>query len=290
MSGKHAGTERIVASAPRFGRHRAESIEEPTNTAQLPQIRPRTGKIRQVVVTTSALALIPATGAGAQLVSSAMHVEDKVERAAVEASAPIVVPPAVIEYPSVKVESKPAEVAPPNVPEPKDVQEVTKKSELPPKTAPKPAVPAPAPAPVKVPPKAIVIVPPKPVDPPKPPAPVVPPPVAGYANGAAIAAAALAQLGRRQDCTRLVTNSLAAVGISHHGWPVSYTALGDRISADKAMPGDLIYYVNGGMGLAHIAVYIGNGMAVHGGWNGNQTVTFKSNVGSGPIFIRARAK
>ena len=38
----------------------------------------------------------------------------------------------------------------------------------------------------------------------------------------------------------------------------------------EAGAGDLIYYANGGMGLAHIAVYIGNGVAVHGGWNGNQ--------------------
>jgi hypothetical protein len=101
-----------------------------------------------------------------------------------------------------------------------------------------------------------------------------------------IAAAALAQLGRYQDCTRLATNSLAAVGIHFHGWPAGYLTLGGRVSAAQAVPGDLIYYANGGMGMAHIAVYIGGGMAVHGGWNGNQTVKFSANVGSGPVFIR----
>lgn len=140
-----------------------------------------------------------------------------------------------------------------------------------------------------VPKKPVIVAPPKvqapPAPAPKPAPPVVAPPVVtGF--GPAIAAAALAQLGRRQDCTKLVTNSLAAVGISHHGWPISYVALGTRVQDPK--PGDLIYYVNGGMGLAHIAVYIGNGLAVHGGWNGNQTVTFKANVGSGPIYIRVR--
>ena len=40
--------------------------------------------------------------------------------------------------------------------------------------------------------------------------------------------------------------------------------------------------------MAHIAVYAGNGMAVHGGFNGNQTVVFSANVGSGPVFIRVR--
>jgi cell wall-associated NlpC family hydrolase len=63
-------------------------------------------------------------------------------------------------------------------------------------------------------------------------------------------------------------------------------SLGTQVPATNAVPGDLIYYQNGGMGLAHIAVYIGNGQAVHGGWNGNQTVIFSANVGSGPVFIR----
>lgn len=112
-----------------------------------------------------------------------------------------------------------------------------------------------------------------------------PRPVAGTKAGA-IAAAALAQLGRFQDCTMLVTNSLAAVGINFHDWPAGYLSLGSVVPAAAAVPGDLIYYANGGMGLAHIAVYTGNGVAVHGGWNGNQTVTFSSNVGSGPVFIR----
>jgi cell wall-associated NlpC family hydrolase len=103
-----------------------------------------------------------------------------------------------------------------------------------------------------------------------------------------IARAALAQLGRNQDCTMLATNALAAAGIRFHGWPAGYFSLGTQVSAANAIPGDLIYYANGGAGLAHIAVYIGGGMAVHGGWEGNRTVTFSANVGSGPVFIRVR--
>ncbi|MDP9889696.1 NlpC/P60 family protein [Pseudarthrobacter enclensis] len=105
-------------------------------------------------------------------------------------------------------------------------------------------------------------------------------------KGAAILAAAYAQLGVVQDCTMLVTNSLAAVGIHFHDWPAGYLSLGRTVSAAEAQPGDLIYYANGGSGMAHIAVYAGNGMAVHGGFNGNQTVVFSANVGSGPVFIR----
>ena len=105
-------------------------------------------------------------------------------------------------------------------------------------------------------------------------------------KGAAIAAAAYAQLGVAQDCTALASNSLAAVGINFHGWPADYLSLGRTVSAAEAQPGDLIYYQNGGMGMAHIAVYVGNGMAVHGGWNGGTTALYSANVGSGPVFIR----
>ncbi|MDJ0457310.1 NlpC/P60 family protein [Arthrobacter sp. NQ7] len=105
-------------------------------------------------------------------------------------------------------------------------------------------------------------------------------------KGAAILSAAYAQLGVMQDCTMLVTNSLAAVGIHFHDWPAGYLSLGRTVSAAEAQPGDLIYYADGGAGMAHIAVYAGNGMAVHGGYNGNQTVVFSANVGSGPVFIR----
>jgi hypothetical protein len=111
-------------------------------------------------------------------------------------------------------------------------------------------------------------------------------PAASSGMGASIAAAAYAQLGVAQDCTRLATNSLAAVGINYHGWPAGYLSLGRTVSAAEAKPGDLAYYQNGGMGLAHIAVYVGNGQAVHGGWNGGTTALFSVNVGSGPVFIR----
>jgi peptidoglycan DL-endopeptidase CwlO len=109
---------------------------------------------------------------------------------------------------------------------------------------------------------------------------------ASSGKGAAIAAAAYAQLGVSQDCTALATNALAAVGINYHGWPAGYLSLGRTVSAAEAQPGDLAYYQNGGMGMAHIAVYVGNGMAVHGGWNGGTTALYSVNVGSGPVFIR----
>ena len=107
-------------------------------------------------------------------------------------------------------------------------------------------------------------------------------------KGAAIYQAALAQLGRYQDCTMLVTNALKAVGINFHDCPGGYMCLGTLVPASQAQPGDLVYYANGGTGLAHISVYAGNGQAVHGGWLGNQTVLNSANIGSGAVYIRVR--
>ncbi|AIY03317.1 NLP/P60 protein [Arthrobacter sp. PAMC 25486] len=152
-----------------------------------------------------------------------------------------------------------------------------------------PAAPAAA---LEAPAAAPVAAPEAPVEAPAAPAPVVevvpeaaPAPVAQSGIGATIASAALAQLGVAQDCTALVRNSLSAVGISNPGWPADFLHLGRTVSAAEAQPGDLIYYADGGAGLAHIAVYIGNGQAVHGGWDGFTTAVFSANVGSGPVFI-----
>ena len=97
---------------------------------------------------------------------------------------------------------------------------------------------------------------------------------------------ALSQVGTTQDCTMLVTNALKSVGINYHDWPAGYMSLGTTVSASEAQPGDLIYYADGGTGVAHIAVYAGNGQAVHGGWLGNQTVVNSTDVGSGAVYIR----
>ena len=116
-------------------------------------------------------------------------------------------------------------------------------------------------------------------------APVTAQPTAVGAANATIVNAAYAQLGATQDCTMLVTNALAAAGISFHDWPAGYTTLGPAVSPAQAVPGDLVYYASG-----HIAVYAGNGQAIHGGFNGDQTVAFSvhTNSGSPTSYIRVK--
>ena len=95
-----------------------------------------------------------------------------------------------------------------------------------------------------------------------------------------IAQAALDQIGVGQDCTMLVTNSLKAVGINFHGAPEEYISLGEW--TNNPVPGDIcIYY-------GHVAIYIGNGQAVHGGWAGGTTAIYSvdcSNSFMGYIHV-----
>jgi cell wall-associated NlpC family hydrolase len=109
----------------------------------------------------------------------------------------------------------------------------------------------------------------------------------GSYNGAAVVAAAKSQIGVQQDCTALVSNALRSVGINFHGWPADYQQLGHTVSAGEAKPGDLIYYASNGMGQSHIAVYIGNGQAIHGGWEGGTTAQFSADLpaASSPVYI-----
>lgn len=81
-----------------------------------------------------------------------------------------------------------------------------------------------------------------------------------------IADAAMAQIGVNQDCTMLVTNALKAVGINFHGAPYEYASLGEW--TDTPVPGDICIYSG------HVALYVGNGQAVHGGWNGYTTILY----------------
>lgn len=106
--------------------------------------------------------------------------------------------------------------------------------------------------------------------------------------GMRILKAAEAQIGTDQSCTSLVTNALKAVGIFYYGWPTGYKDLGRIVPMKDAIPGDLVYYDDAGMKVPHIAVYAGNGEAIHGGWLGKSTVRESVLPQFNPQFIRVK--
>ncbi|MDA3147473.1 C40 family peptidase [Leucobacter sp. UCMA 4100] len=90
------------------------------------------------------------------------------------------------------------------------------------------------------------------------------------AGAQGILAAAISQLGDQQDCTALVERSLRAIGhnVGDLGTAIwQYDPYGTRVSTDALAPGDILIYGNARSG-AHVAIYEGNGMAIHGGFPG----------------------
>jgi hypothetical protein len=120
-------------------------------------------------------------------------------------------------------------------------------------------------------------------------APVEQAPIPVSTTGELLAAAALAQIGIIQDCTDLVQNSLAALGLTvrrdsggfdygTHG----FIEFGYQVDASQAQAGD-IAIIEG-----HVWIVLDNsGNGVHGGWGGNQTVQGNNGVPlSSHIIIR----
>lgn len=90
-------------------------------------------------------------------------------------------------------------------------------------------------------------------------------------------AAVLDMVGGSYKCSQIAeaaANAKGATGWVDHGSyselsPENFLKLGTKVSASQMQPGDILYYANGGAGFSHVAVYIGNGMAVHGNWDLN---------------------
>ncbi|XPP27485.1 MAG: NlpC/P60 family protein [Leucobacter sp.] len=82
--------------------------------------------------------------------------------------------------------------------------------------------------------------------------------------------AAYAQLGWAQDCTALVENALRAIGfgVGDLGTSVGeYARYGTVVSDGSYAPGDILIWPG-----QHVAIYAGNGLAVHGGFGGSTVV------------------
>lgn len=103
--------------------------------------------------------------------------------------------------------------------------------------------------------------------------------------------AARAQIGVAQDCTDLVQNALAAIGMTTRrdqgGYdlgPMDFGRFGTAVSASEAQYGDIM--MRGG----HVAIYTGDGVnhsAVHGGFGGSTVESvYDANPGGYDVIVR----
>lgn len=102
-------------------------------------------------------------------------------------------------------------------------------------------------------------------------------------------------IGQSMDCTALVSQALAARGINFHGWPEEYVNVpGGHVVTDGSLqPGDILIYANtggwnGGAHYDHVALYVGNGQAVHGGWNGYSVALASAMTENSPSWCVSR--
>ena len=99
---------------------------------------------------------------------------------------------------------------------------------------------------------------------------------------AAMIRSAYAQLGARQDCTALIERALRASGkrVGDLGTrSAEYTAVGGK-RVSGLQPGDVMIWEG-----RHVAMYIGNGKAIHSGYAGNQTVVASAYLDGSPSSI-----
>lgn len=112
--------------------------------------------------------------------------------------------------------------------------------------------------------------------------------IAASGLGSAIVNAAYAELGAYQDCTDLVQNALAGAGLAErrdqggydHG-PYSLRGFGADVTNGEWAPGDIL----GWPGYPHVAIYIGNGLAIHGGMGGTTVVTSATGYFGSPAYV-----
>ena len=65
--------------------------------------------------------------------------------------------------------------------------------------------------------------------------------------------------------------------------------INNRYIVSDPSPGDIIYYSNGGLGINHWAIYLGDGLALHGNYNGiAQIKSIYLIGGSYPVYYRVK--
>ena len=106
--------------------------------------------------------------------------------------------------------------------------------------------------------------------------------------GLSIVSVAQSELGAMQDCTDLVQNALAGVGLAErrdqggydHG-TISLGSFGAPVTNGEWAPGDIL----GWPGYPHVAIYIGDGLAIHGGMGGSTVISSATGWFGTPSYV-----
>ena len=112
---------------------------------------------------------------------------------------------------------------------------------------------------------------------------VTPAPATAQASssiGAALVASAYQQIGVHQDCTAMVEKALRSVGKSVGDLaPTDFYRYGTVVTG-APQPGDLMIQPG------HVAIFVGNGMAISGGFDGYDTVLHPVSYLKGAVYVR----
>lgn len=109
--------------------------------------------------------------------------------------------------------------------------------------------------------------------------------------------AVMAMVGQKYKCTEVAQAAVEQAGLT--GWkcytegnmtyhilePEGFLDLGTKVNKSEICPGDILYYADGGRGVFHVAVYVGNSQAVHGNWTTDGTTALARAFYREPTYI-----
>lgn len=109
--------------------------------------------------------------------------------------------------------------------------------------------------------------------------------------------AVMSMVGEKHRCTEVAEAAVEQAGLSgwrtfeKDGWtyrilePEGFIDLGTKVTKAQIRPGDILYYADGGRGESHVAVYVGNGQAVHGNWTTDGTTKLARAFYREPTYV-----
>lgn len=109
--------------------------------------------------------------------------------------------------------------------------------------------------------------------------------------------AVMAMVGEKHKCSEVAEAAVNQADLT--GWkshaegnmtyyilePEGFLDLGEKVSKSEIRPGDILYYADGGRGVSHVAVYVGNSQAVHGNWTTDGTTVLARAFYREPAYI-----